>query len=63
MGLNAKPDLTLETWAHHRALERLQGKGLVTADAEASHDPGLITYVKSNILLEINNLANTQSTI
>ncbi|XP_038973442.1 uncharacterized protein LOC120105229 [Phoenix dactylifera] len=24
VGLNAKPDLTLETWAHQKALERLQ---------------------------------------
>ncbi|CAL9104097.1 unnamed protein product, partial [Musa textilis] len=26
VGLNAKPDLTLETWAHQKALERLQKK-------------------------------------
>ncbi|KAL9411884.1 hypothetical protein AB3S75_045479 [Citrus x aurantiifolia] len=24
VGLNAKPDLTIETWAHQKALERLQ---------------------------------------
>ncbi|XP_020598889.1 uncharacterized protein LOC110038397 [Phalaenopsis equestris] len=24
VGLNAKPDLTLETWAHQKALERMQ---------------------------------------
>ncbi|KAF5748808.1 hypothetical protein HS088_TW04G00777 [Tripterygium wilfordii] len=24
VGLNAKPDLTIETWAHKKALERLQ---------------------------------------
>ncbi|XP_071737538.1 uncharacterized protein [Rutidosis leptorrhynchoides] len=26
VGLNAKPDLTLETWAHQKALERLELK-------------------------------------
>ncbi|GAB4851575.1 hypothetical protein Ancab_030977 [Ancistrocladus abbreviatus] len=26
VGLNAKPDLTLETWAHQKALERLQAQ-------------------------------------
>ncbi|XP_040382949.1 uncharacterized protein LOC107304747 [Oryza brachyantha] len=37
VGLNAKPDLTLETWAHQKALERLQEKELAAvgdADAE-----------------------------
>ncbi|KAF0897989.1 hypothetical protein E2562_001677 [Oryza meyeriana var. granulata] len=36
VGLNAKPDLTLETWAHQKALERLQEKELAAAgDADA----------------------------
>lgn len=26
VGLNAKPDLTIETWAHQKALERLQAQ-------------------------------------
>ncbi|CAA7407223.1 unnamed protein product [Spirodela intermedia] len=26
VGLNAKPDFTLETWAHEKALERLQNQ-------------------------------------
>lgn len=26
VGLNAKPDLTLETWAHQKALERLEAQ-------------------------------------
>ncbi|KAJ3696638.1 hypothetical protein LUZ61_000343 [Rhynchospora tenuis] len=35
VGLNAKPDLTIETWAHQKALERLQEKELAaTAEAE-----------------------------
>lgn len=29
VGLNAKPDLTIETWAHQKALERLQAQGIV----------------------------------
>lgn len=31
VGLNAKPDLTIETWAHERALERLQQQELAAA--------------------------------
>ncbi|KAL6844785.1 hypothetical protein ACP4OV_025444 [Aristida adscensionis] len=31
VGLNAKPDLTLETWAHQKALERLQQQELANA--------------------------------
>lgn len=35
VGLNAKPDLTIETWAHQKALERLQQQQqTVAADAE-----------------------------
>jgi hypothetical protein len=34
--LNAKPDLTIETWAHQRALERLQQQELAaSASADA----------------------------
>ncbi|CAL9117211.1 unnamed protein product [Musa textilis] len=33
VGLNAKPDLTLETWAHQKALERLQQQQ-INADSE-----------------------------
>ena len=32
VGLNAKPDLTLETWAHQQALERLQAKQIAATD-------------------------------
>ncbi|GFY93647.1 hypothetical protein Acr_09g0000930 [Actinidia rufa] len=32
VGLNAKPDLTLETWAHQQALQRLQAKQIAAAD-------------------------------
>ncbi|ERN11684.1 uncharacterized protein LOC18439885 [Amborella trichopoda] len=28
IGLNAKPDLTLETWAHNKAIERLDAQGI-----------------------------------
>ncbi|WCJ33932.1 hypothetical protein M5689_015265 [Euphorbia peplus] len=28
VGLNAKPDLTIETWAHQKALERLEAEKL-----------------------------------
>uniref|UniRef100_A0A0E0EN85 NADH dehydrogenase [ubiquinone] 1 beta subcomplex subunit 11, mitochondrial n=1 Tax=Oryza meridionalis TaxID=40149 RepID=A0A0E0EN85_9ORYZ len=31
VGLSAKPDLTLETWVHHKALDRLQEKDLAAA--------------------------------
>ncbi|OVA07871.1 NADH:ubiquinone oxidoreductase [Macleaya cordata] len=35
VGLNAKPDLTIETWAHQKALERLENQKIplgATAD-------------------------------
>ncbi|RLN35051.1 hypothetical protein C2845_PM03G01430 [Panicum miliaceum] len=35
VGLNAKPDLTIETWAHKKALERLQQQELAAAEAQA----------------------------
>ncbi|XP_057449663.1 uncharacterized protein LOC130740947 [Lotus japonicus] len=31
VGLNAKPDLTMETWAHEKALERLRMENNLTA--------------------------------
>ncbi|KQJ90742.1 uncharacterized protein LOC100823109 [Brachypodium distachyon] len=31
VGLNAKPDLTLETWAHEKALERLKQQELAAS--------------------------------
>jgi hypothetical protein len=31
VGLNAKPDLTIETWAHQKALERLREKDVAVA--------------------------------
>ncbi|OWM67203.1 uncharacterized protein LOC116209599 [Punica granatum] len=37
VGLNAKPDLTIETWAHKKALERLeleQKMGLSASESE-----------------------------
>ncbi|EPS74450.1 hypothetical protein M569_00309, partial [Genlisea aurea] len=33
VGLNAKPDLTIETWAHQKALERLQSESAQTGDS------------------------------
>ncbi|MQL93585.1 hypothetical protein Taro_026246 [Colocasia esculenta] len=38
VGLNAKPDLTLETWAHKKALERLQSQQQQTAAAGADSE-------------------------
>ncbi|KAJ6813428.1 uncharacterized protein M6B38_144055 [Iris pallida] len=35
VGLNAKPDLTIETWAHQKALERLQLKASASDAAES----------------------------
>ncbi|XP_057982451.1 uncharacterized protein LOC131167656 [Malania oleifera] len=32
VGLNAKPDLTLETWAHQKALERLEAQKLALSE-------------------------------
>ncbi|KAF3779376.1 hypothetical protein EJ110_NYTH41599 [Nymphaea thermarum] len=32
VGLNAKPDFTIETWAHQKALERLQKESALAAD-------------------------------
>ncbi|KNA10863.1 hypothetical protein SOVF_140370 [Spinacia oleracea] len=34
VGLTAKPDLTLETWAHQKALERLQAQQLSSDSSE-----------------------------
>ncbi|XP_050226462.1 uncharacterized protein LOC126676326 [Mercurialis annua] len=34
VGLNAKPDLTIETWAHQKALERLELEKLGAVDSE-----------------------------
>ena len=34
VGLNAKPDLTLETWAHQKALERLQQQEAAAAKSD-----------------------------
>ncbi|KAF8396114.1 hypothetical protein HHK36_017726 [Tetracentron sinense] len=33
VGLNAKPDLTIETWAHQKALERLENQKIILAAA------------------------------
>ncbi|CAO2169594.1 unnamed protein product [Urochloa humidicola] len=38
VGLNAKPDLTIETWAHEKALERLQQQELAAAGAASGGD-------------------------
>ncbi|XP_059669562.1 uncharacterized protein LOC132314757 [Cornus florida] len=32
VGLSAKPDLTIETWAHQKALERLEAQKLTVSD-------------------------------
>lgn len=34
VGLNAKPDLTIETWAHQKALERLKLESAASEDSE-----------------------------
>ncbi|XP_004514877.1 uncharacterized protein [Cicer arietinum] len=36
VGLNAKPDLTIETWAHEKALERLKIEAAANANNESS---------------------------
>ncbi|GAU33390.1 hypothetical protein TSUD_20830 [Trifolium subterraneum] len=36
VGLNAKPDLTIETWAHEKALERLRIEDAANANNESS---------------------------
>ncbi|KAK1259892.1 hypothetical protein QJS04_geneDACA010333 [Acorus gramineus] len=36
VGLNAKPDLTIETWAHQKALERLKAEGAIPDEIRAS---------------------------
>ncbi|XP_077227464.1 uncharacterized protein LOC143860612 [Tasmannia lanceolata] len=33
VGLNAKPDLTIETWAHQKALERLENQKIAALSA------------------------------
>ena len=38
VGLNAKPDLTIETWAHEKALERLQQQELDAAAVSGGCD-------------------------
>ncbi|KAA8517026.1 hypothetical protein F0562_017156 [Nyssa sinensis] len=32
VGLNAKPDLTIESWAHQKALERLEAQNMALSD-------------------------------
>ncbi|KAL8489671.1 hypothetical protein ACS0TY_025039 [Phlomoides rotata] len=34
VGLSAKPDLTIETWAHQKALERLEAESAGAADSD-----------------------------
>ncbi|KAL3533862.1 hypothetical protein ACH5RR_007383 [Cinchona calisaya] len=34
VGLNAKPDLTLETWAHQKALERLELESAASQESD-----------------------------
>uniref|UniRef100_A0A2N9GJC5 NADH dehydrogenase [ubiquinone] 1 beta subcomplex subunit 11, mitochondrial n=1 Tax=Fagus sylvatica TaxID=28930 RepID=A0A2N9GJC5_FAGSY len=38
VGLNAKPDLTIETWAHQKALERLQIESLSSPSASSDSE-------------------------
>ncbi|KAJ8448477.1 hypothetical protein Cgig2_012121 [Carnegiea gigantea] len=46
VGLNAKPDLTLETWAHQKALERLQAQNLApSSDSSDSCPYGLACVI------------------
>ncbi|CAN1183549.1 hypothetical protein LINPERPRIM_LOCUS41655 [Linum perenne] len=35
VGLNSKPDLTIETWAHQKALERLEMEKLALSSADS----------------------------
>ncbi|KAK7327797.1 hypothetical protein VNO77_21888 [Canavalia gladiata] len=39
VGLNAKPDLTIETWAHEKALERLKMENNLAPNNESSESP------------------------
>ncbi|KAF2568078.1 hypothetical protein F2Q68_00023810 [Brassica cretica] len=36
VGLNAKPDLSIETWAHQKALERLEMERLASSAGDSS---------------------------
>ncbi|KAJ0715473.1 putative NADH:ubiquinone reductase (H(+)-translocating) [Helianthus annuus] len=36
VGLNAKPDLTLETWAHQKAIERLEAQRSSASGSDGS---------------------------
>eukprot|EP00262_Sarcandra_glabra_P000917 TRINITY_DN1094_c3_g1_i1.p2 TRINITY_DN1094_c3_g1~~TRINITY_DN1094_c3_g1_i1.p2 ORF type:complete len:118 (-),score=7.50 TRINITY_DN1094_c3_g1_i1:256-609(-) len=36
VGLNAKPDLTIETWAHQKALERLENQKIAALASDDS---------------------------
>ncbi|CAN1745073.1 Putative pentatricopeptide repeat-containing protein At3g13770, mitochondrial [Linum perenne] len=38
VGLNSKPDLTIETWAHQKALERLEMEKLAVSSSSADSD-------------------------
>ncbi|PWZ54843.1 hypothetical protein Zm00014a_038087 [Zea mays] len=38
VGLNAKPDLTIETWAHEKALERLKQQELAAVSGGGDAD-------------------------
>ncbi|XP_076905822.1 uncharacterized protein LOC143561709 [Bidens hawaiensis] len=37
VGLNAKPDLTLETWAHQKAIERLEAQRINASESDESN--------------------------
>ncbi|XP_027366845.1 uncharacterized protein LOC113873074 [Abrus precatorius] len=39
VGLNAKPDLTIETWAHEKALERLKMENNLSSNNDSSDSP------------------------
>ncbi|KAJ4959193.1 hypothetical protein NE237_026304 [Protea cynaroides] len=38
VGLNAKPDFTIETWAHKKALERLENQKIALASAATADE-------------------------
>ncbi|XAR68553.1 NADH:ubiquinone reductase (H(+)-translocating) [Bertholletia excelsa] len=38
VGLNSKPDLTIETWAHQKALERLQSEQIALSAASSDSE-------------------------
>lgn len=52
VGLNAKPDLTLETWAHQKALERLEAQQIAPISDDSDWDcKGMIWNLVALIMI------------